>query len=73
MIVTGLSIGEAIMLARKRQKLSQEELAEKAGISRNSISMMERRLYNPTVFWLTSVANALGYDLNINLKNKESK
>ena len=37
-----MDIGNAIQLARKKRKLSQAELAERAGISASYLSMLER-------------------------------
>lgn len=45
---------------RKAQDLSQEQLAERAGLHRNFISMLERGINQPTVDTLFRLAKALG-------------
>jgi len=45
---------------RRAQHLSQEQLAERAGLHRNFVSLMERGLNQPTVDTLFRLANALG-------------
>jgi len=66
-----LSLGEKIVLYRKRMKLSQAELAEIAGVSRNSISMLERGEYNPTLDQLRKISTALEVELVVDLSSLE--
>jgi transcriptional regulator with XRE-family HTH domain len=66
-----ITLSEAIRLWRKRRNLSQQELEEKAGVSRNSISMLERGEYNPTVQHLDKIANALELELVISFEAQE--
>jgi transcriptional regulator with XRE-family HTH domain len=51
-------------LRRLRQEggLSQEELADRAGLNRNYIGMIEREENSPTVDALDQISNALGID-----------
>ena len=62
--------GFKVMIERKKQKLSQEELAEKAEMHRNSIGYIERAEISPTLDSINSIAKALGlriqdiFDLN---------
>ena len=67
-----MTIFERISLWRKRRDLTQEELADKAGVSRNSISMIERGEYNPTLEQLTKISKALELELLIDLREWES-
>ncbi|WP_461325406.1 helix-turn-helix domain-containing protein [Bradyrhizobium diazoefficiens] len=47
---------------RKEGGLSQEELADRAGLNRNYIGMIEREENSPTVDALEQISNALGID-----------
>lgn len=46
-------------------RLSQEELADRAGKDRTYISGIERGRRNPTLDVLQSIADALGVDLDV--------
>lgn len=52
-------LGRRIKEIRKRRRLSQEQLAERAGISSQYVSNIERGKENPTLDLLFSLANAL--------------
>ena len=52
-------LGENIRTERTRVGLTQEELAEKADLSRNYIGNVERAEYNITVETLAQIAKAL--------------
>jgi len=47
---------------RKESGLSQEELADRAGLNRNYIGMIEREENAPTVDALEQISEALGID-----------
>lgn len=51
-----------IVLRAKREKLaiSQEEVAERAGVDRTYVSILERGLKSPTVETLEKICRALG-------------
>ena len=53
-------IGEAIRAARKERGLSQEALADAAGIDRSHMGKIERGERNVTLLNLLRVAQALG-------------
>lgn len=53
-------IGEAVLKYRKKAKLSQELLAEKADIHPNYVGRIERGECSPTMDILIRVAKALG-------------
>lgn len=57
------TVGERIRLIRKGQGLSQEELAEKCGLSSNYIGFVERGQKQITLVALKSIADALGVDI----------
>lgn len=62
MTVTALlkHFGEQVMLRRRRLEMSQEELAERAHLSRNAISEIERGRTNPSLTTICVLAVALG-------------
>ena len=49
---------------RKKQGISQLELAQTIGVSRQTINMIENDKYNPTLELCLNLAQALGTDLN---------
>ncbi|MBE0545856.1 MAG: helix-turn-helix transcriptional regulator [Verrucomicrobia bacterium] len=53
-------LGEAIRAERKKVGVSQEKLAEKAGLSTVFISRVERGKESPSVDSLVKIARALG-------------
>lgn len=56
-------VGMNIKLARTKACLKQEELAEKANLSRDTIGAIERGEKSPTVYTLGRIADALRIDL----------
>lgn len=57
---TPKQMGKRIQALRKKQKLSRQELAAKAGVSREYIRKLEAGGYDPTVGTLQRIAKALG-------------
>lgn len=53
-------IGIRILQKRKENGLSQEELSEKLGISKNHLSSIERGIYIPTTKLVIELCNVLG-------------
>lgn len=53
-------VGIRIMLKRREQGLSQEELAEKIGFSKNHLSSIERGKNNLTTNFISKICNVLG-------------
>lgn len=51
--------------ARRAQKLTQEELAQKAGVTQNTIARLESGTNNPTIATVSRVASALGKELKL--------
>lgn len=62
------SLGEMIHVLRRRKGWSQEELAEKAGVSASYISKLERDDADPSLDTLGTVVGALGYSICYSLK-----
>ena len=55
-------IGERLKDLRIQRALTQEELAAKAGIGKNTVNRMERNLTEPRPSTLRKLAGALGVD-----------
>lgn len=66
-----MSLGENIKLYRKKQKLTQVQLADKANISRSYLADVENNRYNPSVDTLKNISNALGVNINELLSDNE--
>lgn len=49
---------------RKKENLTQMELARKVGVARQTINLIENSKYNPTLSLCVSIAMALDTDLN---------
>lgn len=54
-------VGIRIMQRRKAKGLTQEELSEQIGISKNHLSGIERGVYLPTVSTIIKICNILGF------------
>lgn len=57
--------GAAIRRHRELMRISQEELADRAGLDRTYVSGIERGRRNPTLSVLQRLADALGADLDV--------
>src|SRR3712207_9296209 len=55
-----MTTGRKIRRVRMDQELSQRELAQRAGLSMNAISLIERELRTPGINTLAKIAYALG-------------
>lgn len=53
-----------LKVARVEKDLSQEQLAELVGVTRQTIGMIESGKYNPTIRLCTSICKVLGKTLN---------
>jgi len=53
-----------LRLARVERGLSQAELAEKVGVTRQTIGLIENGNYNPTLNLCVGIARALGRTLD---------
>ena len=63
------NIGINIKSERLRKGVSQEELAEKCDISRNSVSLIETGKINPTILRVVDIARVLDVDINILIRD----
>lgn len=66
-------LGRVIRLERERRQLSQEALAELAGINRSFIGEIERGEATPTIATLQKLADALGMKLSELIKQYEEQ
>lgn len=56
-----------IISERKKNNLTQEELAIRIGTKKSNISRLESGNYNPSLDFLSKVAEALGKELEVSL------
>ena len=54
------SIGQRIKEQRKKNKLTQEQLSEKLGMSKNHLSAIDRGVYRVQIETLVMIINCLG-------------
>jgi transcriptional regulator with XRE-family HTH domain len=57
------NLAKLISAERKRQGISMNELATRAGLSQQMVSYVEREMRNPTLGTLLRIASALKIDL----------
>ena len=57
-----------IIEARKSMKMTQEELAKRAGTRKSNISRLESGSYNPSLDFLIEIAKSLGKDVHIEIR-----
>ncbi|MBQ8147097.1 MAG: helix-turn-helix transcriptional regulator [Clostridia bacterium] len=53
-----------LIVARAEMQMSQTDLAEEIGVTRQTISLIEKGEYNPTLKLCTAICKALGKTLN---------
>ena len=58
------AIGQRIKQAREAKRLTQEQLAEKVGLSASHISVIERGIKSPRLETLVEILNILKVDAN---------
>ena len=58
-------VSDNLRLARLKQRISQEKLAEMVNISTKYLNMIENRKANPTIVIVIKICNALNIQLNI--------
>ena len=60
-----VQFGNALRGCRTRQRLTQEQLAERCGLSQKFVGEIERGLANPTIETVAQIATALGIDIRV--------
>ncbi|MEK5185414.1 helix-turn-helix transcriptional regulator [Solibacillus sp. FSL R5-0691] len=60
-----------IHVFRARKKLTQQQLADQIGVSRQTIAAMEKNKYNPSLILAFKVANALDVPITTIFNYKE--
>ena len=65
-----MTLGEKITMLRKKKNLSQLELANKVGVSRDTIGKYERNDITPTVDKAKKIANSLKVSLDYLVSDK---
>jgi transcriptional regulator with XRE-family HTH domain len=54
------AVGASVRIARKRRRMTLQELADRTGVSISMLSMLERGVASPSIGTLVSVSSALG-------------
>jgi transcriptional regulator with XRE-family HTH domain len=65
------SIGDRIKEIREERRLTQDQLAEKSGVSKGFLSDIENSKRNPSSEYVLKIANALGASLDYLLRGEE--
>ncbi len=68
-IVNMKTLGEQIKVRRTVLKIKQQELADLAGVSINTVVAIERGTGNPSIKTLVSVCDVLGLQIVTKLKD----
>lgn len=66
------SIGKRLKDYRKKAGLTQQQVADKANISRSHYASLESDKYNPSLETLTNIANVLNIDTTLLLDKNET-
>lgn len=62
-----VTLGASIRTLRERAKITQRELAERAGVSHQMVSFIEQGAKNVTVGTLAAVIEGLGYAVRVEI------
>ena len=68
---TRLELIEQLVKCRKEKRITQADISNATGIQRPNISRLESGKYNPTLDMIVRVADSIGYEVEINLKEKQ--
>ncbi|MCQ5366165.1 helix-turn-helix transcriptional regulator [Anoxybacillus salavatliensis] len=64
MVKNNGSLSNRINVLRAERKMTQKDLAEKVGVSRQTIISIEKGNYTPSLILAFEIANAFGVDIN---------
>ena len=67
-----IKLGQKIKALRKQQNLKQDDLAERAGVNRSYLSLVENGKSSPTIDVIEKLAKALGVDFKTLLETEKS-
>ena len=59
-----MSFADRLKEARRARDLSQEDLAQRVGVTRQTIGLIESGNYNPSLNLCVAICKALGKSLN---------
>lgn len=65
-------IGLLLAKRRKSLKVCQRDLAALSGVSEHALVNLERGIGNPTLKLVNAVADALGLELRLSVKDREA-
>ena len=54
-----MSLGENLQFLRKKENITQEQLAEKVGVRRETIMRLEKAQYNPSLKLAIDISRAV--------------
>lgn len=63
-MITRRTVGKRVRLARHQLELTQEQLAQRCGVTRQTIHLIEKDNYNPTLKVCLSLAHVLEKSLD---------
>ena len=66
------SIGDRIREIREARTLTQDQLADRSGVSKGFLSDIENNKRNPSAEYVLKIANALGASIDYLLRGEES-
>ena len=69
---THFRIGRELAQARKRLRLTQQQLAKRADIDQAEVSNIERGVANPTFNTLSAVVSAVGMEIALKRSRRRS-
>ena len=59
-------MGQIILETRKREKMTQQELAKRVGVDKSYISKIEKGVIEPGIAMFSHIASALGLSVELN-------